>query len=197
MIKGRDVRQSEYAIDPLFLDRWSPRSLSGEEISEQELRTLLAAASWAPSSFNAQPWRMLYARRATAQWPLFFNLLVENNKVWAQNAAALIVFVSKLTNDVSKQPSVTHSYDTGAAWGYFALQAHLKGYVAHGMQGFDYERARRELQIPQDFAVEAMAVVGRPGPKEALPAHLQERERPNSRRPLSETVCEGVWSLAG
>jgi nitroreductase len=195
MIKGSHVRQSEYAVDPVFLDRWSPRSMSGEEISELELRTLLAAASWAPSAYNAQPWRMLYARRATAQWPLFFNLLTDGNKAWVHNASALVVFVSKLINDVTQQPSVTHSYDTGAAWGYFALQAHLKGYVAHGMQGFDYAAARRELQIPEGFHVEAMAAVGRHAPKEALPPHLQGREHPNKRRPLAEVVCEGIWSL--
>jgi nitroreductase len=197
MIKGRDVRKAEYPIDPLFLDRWSPRAMSGEGIPEPELRTLLAAASWAPSSYNAQPWRMLYAHRATPAWPKFFDLLVEGNRVWAQNAAALILFVSKRVNDATGKPSVTHSFDTGTAWGYFALQAHMRGYAAHGMQGFDYARARQDLGIPELFHVEAMAAVGRPAAKGSLPAHLQEREHPSSRRRLSETVCEGVWSLPG
>jgi nitroreductase len=197
VLKGRDIRRSEYPIDPIFLDRWSPRSMSGEEISETELRTLLAAASWAPSSYNAQPWRMLYARRATFAWPLFFDLLLESNKLWASNSAALVLFVSKRTNDVTGKPSITHSFDCGAAWGYLALQTHLKGYIAHGMQGFDYERAQRELKIPESFRVEAMAAIGRPGSTELLPDHLKERERPNSRRPLNETVCEGTWSLIG
>jgi len=61
----------------------------------------------------------------------------------------------------------------------------------HGMEGFDYERARTELRIPDDFQVEAMAAVGRPGPKELLPEKLQARETPNDRRKLSESVFEG------
>jgi hypothetical protein len=52
----------------------------------------------------------------------------------------------------------------------------------HGMEGFDYERARKELQIPEEFEVEAMAAVGKPGPKESLPEKLQARESPNDRR---------------
>jgi len=197
MVRGRDVRQAEYPVDPLFLDRWSPRAMSGQGIADEELRTLLAAASWAPSSYNAQPWRMLYAHRETPSWPRFFDLLVEGNKLWAANAAALVLFVSKRINDATGKPSMTHSFDTGAAWGYFALQAHLRGYAAHGMQGFDYVRARQELAIPELFNVEAMAAVGLPASKESLPAKLQEREHPNTRRLLADTVCEGVWSLPG
>jgi len=68
-------------------------------------------------------------------------------------------------------------------------------YVVHGMQGFDYARAQKDLQIPEDFRVEAMIAVGRPGPKEMLSSRLQEREVPNDRRKLSETVCEGKWQL--
>jgi nitroreductase len=195
MIRGRDARRTEHPVDPQFLDRWSPRAMSGEGITDADLRTLLTAAGWAPSAYNAQPWRMLYAHRGSAAWPGFFDLLVDGNKLWVQNAAALVLFVSKRINDVTGKASVTHSFDTGAAWGYFALQAHLLGYAAHGMQGFDYERARHELRIPDTFHVEAMVAVGRPAAKESLPAKLQERERPSVRRPLSETACEGAWSL--
>jgi hypothetical protein len=140
---------------------------------------------------------MLYARRASQDWPLFLDLLVEGNRAWARNAAALVLFVSKKINDKTGNPSVTHSFDTGAAWGFFALQGFLKGYVVHGMQGFDYVRAQTELQIPEEFRVEAMIAVGRPGPKEILPPRLQEREAPNERRKLSETVCQGNWALKG
>ena len=74
-----------------------------------------------------------------------------------------------------------------------ALQGSLKGFVVHGMQGFDYVRARTVLAIPDDFQVEAMAAVGKPGPKESLPEELQKRELPNDRKKLAETVCEGVF----
>jgi len=193
MIKGSEKRQADHPIDRLFLDRWSPRAMSGEEIPEADLMVLFEAARWAPSSYNNQPWRILYARRQSEHWPLFFDLLVDANQVWAKDAAALLLFVSKTTFDFNGQPSITHSFDTGAAWENLALQGALKGYVVHGMQGFDYERARVALGIPEGFRVEAMAAVGKPGPKQALPEKLQEREAPSDRRKLGETICEGPF----
>jgi hypothetical protein len=61
------------------------------------------------------------------------------------------------------------------------------------MQGFDYDKARTALNIPDGFQVEAMAVIGRPGRAEDLPAKLREREIPNDRRKLTETVFEGPY----
>jgi nitroreductase len=194
MINGSEIRKADYPIDKMFLDRWSPRAMTGEEIPEADLMTLFEAARWAPSSNNNQPWRFLYARRNTEHWPLFFGLLTDSNKVWNKNSSVLLVIISKNTFDNS-QPSRTHSYDTGAAWENLALQGNLRGYVVHGMQGFDYERAKTELNIPEGFTVEAMAAVGIPGNKEDLPEYLQERELPSNRRKLSETVCEGPFRL--
>jgi hypothetical protein len=62
------------------------------------------------------------------------------------------------------------------------------------MQGFVYETARTVLEIPQEFQVEAMIALGKEGPKEALPPDVQEREKPNQRRPLGHTVVEGKFS---
>jgi nitroreductase len=191
MIKGSAVRKADHPIEQLLLDRWSPRAMSGEEISEEDLMRLFEAARWAPSSFNAQQWRALYARRGGEHWQTFFDLLVEANKTWAKNAAVLVVFISRRNFDHDNEPSVTHSYDCGAAWENFALQGFHQGLVVHGMEGFDYQRARKELQIPDEFQVEAMAAVGKPAPKELLSEKLQARETPNDRRKVSESVFEG------
>jgi nitroreductase len=195
MIKGSEVRKPDFAIEPLLVDRWSPRGMSGEEISRDELMALFEAARWAPSSFNAQQWRALYARRNADQWQVFFDLLVDANKAWAKNAAVLILFLSRQRFEYNNEPSVTHSYDTGAAWQNFALQGFRQGLVVHGMEGFDYDRARTELRIPEEYSVEAMAAVGRPAPKEVLPEKLQARETPTLRRKIEDSVREGPFSF--
>jgi nitroreductase len=195
MIKGSDYRQAEHPIQPLFLDRWSPRALSGAALSEAELKPLFEAARWAPSCGNFQPWRFLYARRDTDFWPAFLELLTPRNREWAQRAGALVLVISRTHYDGDGQPCVTHSFDTGAAWENLALQASLSGLVAHGIRGFDYERARRVLRVPAAYAVEAMVVIGKPGNKAELSESLQQRELPNARRPLAATVCEGPFSL--
>jgi nitroreductase len=194
MIKGSEKRQTNHPVDRIFVDRWSPRAMSGEEISNGELLTLFEAARWAPSSMNNQPWRILYAPRGSRYWQLFFDLLVDSNKVWCAHAAALVVVVSKTVLESGK-PCRTHSYDSGAAWMSLALQGSMMGLVVHGMQGFDYERARVELNIPEGFQVEAMAAIGRPGSTDDLPDPLQARETPSDRRPMAQSICEGPFSL--
>jgi nitroreductase len=195
MIKGGSIRKADHSVDGIFVDRWSPRAMTGEEIPEEDLMTIFEAARWAPSSYNNQPWRILFARRGSEHWPLFLNLLVPTNMVWARNAAVLLLFVSKTTFDHNGKPSITHSFDTGAAWENLALQGFNKGYVVHGMQGFDYNLARTALNIPDEFQIEAMVAIGKPGDKELLPEELQAREIPNDRRKLEQTICEGPFSF--
>lgn len=184
-------REPEYGIEPIFTRRWSPRAMSGEAISDQQLMALFEAARWAPSSYNGQPWRFLYAKRDSEHWPTFFELLVEFNQGWARQAAALIVILSRNTFEWNGEPAITHSFDCGAAWQNLALQGAHMGLVVHGMQGFDYERARSVLKVPEHFTVEAMAAVGKPGDPDQLHADLQSREHPSDRKPISEFVCEG------
>jgi nitroreductase len=189
----RDYRQPQYAVNDLFLKRWSPRAMSGEEIDEATLFSLFESARWAPSSNNNQPWRFLYARKNTPYWPVFFDLLTESNQAWAKNAAVLIVVVSKTTFDSNEKFSRTHAFDTGAAWENLALQGSILGLVVHGMQGFNYDQAKIVLHIPDIYQVEAMIAVGKKGKKEDLPAHLQEREAPSVRKSIAEIAMEGLF----
>ena len=112
-------------------------------------------ARWAPSSFNSQPWRFLYARRDTTPWPQFLGLLNEYNQSWAKSAAALVILVSKTTllpRGADKEvPSYTHSLDAGAAWANLALQAARSSWAAHGMAGFDVARTATELGVPAEL----------------------------------------------
>jgi nitroreductase len=189
----KNDRKAEYPIDPLFLNRWSPRAMSGEPLADEELMPLFEAARWAPSSYNAQQRRFLYGRRDTPDWNTFFDLLTEGNKAWAKNAAALVVVISRKNFEHNERPSRTNMYDTGAAWENLALQGSLKGLVVHGMQGFDYEKARTVLKIPDHYEVCAMIAIGKKGRKEDLPENLQKIEAPNDRRPLAEIAIEGTF----
>ncbi|MEK7529713.1 MAG: nitroreductase family protein, partial [Patescibacteria group bacterium] len=166
------------------------RAMSGEPITNDELMSLFEAARWAPSSYNAQPWRFIYALRDAPAWQTFFDLLVEFNQSWAKDASALVVIVARKTFEHNSQPSVTHAFDAGAAWENLALEASARNLVAHGMGGFDYAAAAATLNVPDDFEVLAMVAIGKPGAKENLPSELQEREEPSDRKPLSEIVME-------
>jgi nitroreductase len=195
MINALDVRTADHPIESLILERWSPRAMTGESLSHGEILTLFEAARWAPSTYNEQEWRFLYARRDTPQWPLLFDLLIEFNQLWCKNAALLCVVVAHKVFERNGKPNPVHLYDAGAAWENLALQGTAMGLVVHGMSGFDFEKARASLQLPDDYAVGAMFAVGRPAPVDVLPESMRERETPSDRKPLSEIICEGAFAF--
>lgn len=190
-------RAADYPIDAHFINRWSPRAYTGADISEETVLTFLEAARWAPSAYNAQPWRFVFARRGTPAWDKLLGLLNEFNRSWAEKASVLIVILSRTVmvppGATDAVPAPTHSFDTGSAWGYMALQASISGWHAHGMAGFDKEKARTELNVPAEFAVETMVAIGKLGDKSILPEGLQARELPSPREPLSKLVFEGTF----
>ncbi len=187
------VRKAMYPINDIFIKRWSPRAMSGKGITQQELMTLFEAARWAPSSFNNQPWRFIYAHRNTPDWDLLYNLMVPANQEWAKNAAVLVVVISHNNFEYNNQPARTHSFDTGSAWMSLALQATFMNLVAHGIQGFDYDKARKDLQIPDDYMVEAMIAIGHPGSASVLSEKLQKSETPSDRKKVEEFIFEGTF----
>jgi nitroreductase len=189
----KNIRKTEYDVHPIILNRWSPRAMTSEKISEKELMTLFEAARWAPSSYNNQPWRFIYATRESDNWLKLFDLMVEFNQSWVKNASAVAVIISKKTFDHNGEDSITHSFDAGAAWQNLALQGAAMGLVIHGMQGFDYDKARTELKIPEGYNVEAMIAIGKRDKKESLPKPMQAREAPSTRKPLSDIVMEGSF----
>lgn len=190
-----NARVADHPIDPRFLERWSPRSYTGEAIPEAELLTLFEAARWAPSSYNSQPWRFIYALRDTPNWDMFLGLLNEYNQSWAKNAAAIVILLSKSTmlppGKDREIPSHSHSLDAGSGWAYLALQASISGWPAHAMVGFDMDAAFAKLQVPQGYRIETAIAIGRQADKSALPEAMQSREEPNGRNPVASFVMEG------
>jgi nitroreductase len=186
------VRTSAYKINTMFLNRWSPRAMSGELISDEQLMTLFEAAHWAPSSYNSQLWRFVYATKNSPHWQKFFDLMIPFNQSWTKNAAALVVILSRKKFEYNNESARTHSFDAGAAWMSLALQGSLMGLVVHGMEGFDYEKAHAVVKASDEYVVEAMCAIGKQGRIQDLSSELQKKEEISDRRPLSEVVFAGV-----
>lgn len=188
------AREAHHPVDPIFTRRWSPRAFDRSVIPDADLLTIFEAARWAPSAFNAQPWRLLYAKRESSDWDRFLSLLVPFNQAWAQNASVLIYLCSDTLMEMKPgqtAPSHTHSFDTGAAWASMALQATMRGYHAHGMAGVDWERVRVELKVPERFRVDAACVIGKVGSLDVLDEKLQAREVPSDRKPIADFAFAG------
>ncbi len=189
-IDAASVRRDDAApvIAPLFLSRWSPRAMARKPLSTSELNTLIEAARWAPSCFNAQPWRFACSVSGTPGFDELSTTLVAGNQAWASGAGALIGVVSRTRYERNDNPAATHSFDAGAAWMSLALQAQHMGLVAHGMQGFDVRAARQVLHVPDVYDLPAIVAVGHPWEVDALPEAYREKEVPSQRKPLKDIL---------
>ena len=183
------------AVDPLFVERWSPRAFDRSPIPQGDLGSLFDAARWAPSAFNYQPWRFLYAHRDSADWSRFLGLLLPFNQSWVQHAGALAYILSDTLTAAPGsddfKPSHSHSFDAGAAWALLALQAPRLGYPTHAMSGVDFDAARADLAVPDRFPLYAAGAIGRMGDKSALPEALQAREVPSDRKDIATFARPG------
>ena len=192
------IRAVTRAVEPLFLDRWSPRAFDASSIGKDDLDTIFDAARWAPSAYNYQPWRFLYATRDGEDWTRFLGLLLPFNRTWAQNASVLLFILSDTLiaapGSEDYRPAYSNSFDAGAAWALLALQARRLGYHSHGMIGIDFEKARDELVIPDRFRIEAAIAIGRIGDRSVLPEALQGREAPSGRKDIPEFATAGNFS---
>ncbi len=178
-------------VDPRFLARWSPRAFADEPVPEADLEALFEAARWAPSSFNEQPWRFVYAAEAEDR-QRFLEAILPGNRTWAQDAPVLVYIVAKTTFDRNGDPNRHAWFDTGAAWMSLALQARELGLHTHAMGGIDPAKAAGLLGLPEDHEVVCAVAIGYRDAPATLPEDLAEQETPVSdRQPLEEIAFEG------
>ena len=178
------------SVHDLFRARWSPRAFSDRDVSNADLETIFEAARWAASSFNEQPWRFLVARKSDpAAYDKILNVLLPFNRAWAQSAPVLFIMAAKRTFSHSGAENLYGVHDAGQALAHAFLQATALGLHAHGMAGFDRDRARSELGIPDDYDLGAAVALGYLGSPEQLPdQHRQSELAPRTRKPLNEIV---------
>jgi nitroreductase len=87
-----------------------------------------------------------------------------------------MIVVSKKTFDHNGRPMRSHVYDTGAAWMAFAIEGIRRGYVVHGMAGFDDEAAGEYLALGDEYQINFMAAIGKPAPEVKAEAVSQRKE---------------------
>ncbi len=196
-----NTRVANHPILPLILDRWSSRAYdTNAPVKREELAVLFEAARWAPSAFNVQPWRFVFALRGDAGWEAMLDLLIPFNKGWAEAAGALICICSEVDTPTKtpgqRQPSYSHSFDAGAAWAMLALQASSLGLGAHAMTGFNTDAARSVLHLPDNVRPEAVIAVGRSGSAAELPEGLRERDVPSDRHRIDTFVYEHTYGTS-
>lgn len=187
---GQDkTAQTTYPILPLLAERWSPRGFDTEqEVTVEQIGSLLEAARWSPSCVNSQPWRYVVGLRGSGTFDAIYNCLTGGNLAWANRAGALIVISAKvLDGDCNDQ--YWAEYDTGQASAMMIVQAESMGLTVHQMGGFDIDKTRAEFEIPGGLKPMAVMAVGHLDPLAELPEPFASRElAPRERIGIDEFV---------
>ena len=175
--------------DKLFIERWSPRSFSSELMSSADLKKLIDAARWSPSTLNEQPWLFFTANRKSAKFNDFVNCLSEGNQVWARNAAVLGFLIARKFFKNKARENQLAQFDCGAAWMALTMQARLLGFL-HMVWVVLIGNMVRDLLLlnEQEHSVIMGFAVGKKADSESLPENLRDKEKPSNRDDL-----ESFW----
>lgn len=181
-------------INPLIAARHSPRAFSDKPVTSEQLELLFEAARWAASSYNAQPWRFVFAHKGDAGYDSLFAGINDWNQSWAKTAPAIVYGVVASNFGHNNQPNRHAWYDLGAAVANLSIQATELDLVLHQMAGIHPEKVQAALGIPEGFEVVVAFALGYKGDPASLPEDMQAKEgAPRQRMPLSELVFEGRW----
>ena len=135
------------------------RSLDPVEITEDLITDLADSARLAPSCFNNQPWRFVFAYDPETLKELHTALSRGNE--WAQQASMIIAVFSKPDLDCIVGEREYYLFDMGTATAFIILRATELGLVAHPIAGFRERRVKRILEIPEEMRLITLVMVGK------------------------------------
>ncbi len=179
-------------LDRMFVERWSSKAFTDDQLSEQQIAVLFEAAHWAPSSSNRQPWLFVYATEGLDR-ARFNSVLNEGNALWATKAAMLVLVFARVVDDEGNDIRTAH-FDTGAAWMSLALQANRMGLNTRAMGGIDLDAAYTVAGVPpEEFQTICAIAVGLPGTSDDIDPNIAKGNIANDRNPITEIAFYGSY----
>ncbi|PSB14945.1 nitroreductase [Phormidesmis priestleyi ULC007] len=187
---------TQYSIEEVLRQRWSPISFSNQAVEPEKLRSMLEAARWAASSYNEQPWSYIVATQDNPdEFSRLLKCLAEGNQVWAKHTPVLMLSVAKLTFERNGVENRHAFHDVGAASANLAIEAAAQGLLIHQMAGFDVPKAKETYGIPEGYDPVAAIALGYLGDPQTLSEALQQRQSsPRTRKSLDQFVFTGHWN---
>jgi nitroreductase len=182
-------------LHDLLEKRYSPRAFNPEKVpSKEEIELLFKAAQWAPSSYNDQPWRFMYALNTDKkQFEKLMEPLVDFNKEWVKMAPLLVLTMARKHYDNGKPHEHSH-HDLGLAMGQMCIQASAMGMYMHHMSGFDPNIARELFNVPDELDIVTYVAIGFLGDKNNLPDYIAKMEdKVKTRKDFDELIFKGDW----
>jgi nitroreductase len=146
-------------LDDVIQQRRALRSLAPAAVTGAMIQSLAGCAKLAPSCYNKQPWRFVFAYHPEVLKKLF--TVMSRGNEWTQQASLIIGVFSEKSLDCSVKTREYFLFDTGMAVGFMLLKAADMGLVAHPIAGFDEDKAREILDIPPSMTLITLIIVGK------------------------------------
>jgi nitroreductase len=177
-------------VSQAIQERRAYRSLAPIEITAEIVDQLAQSVRLAPSCFNSQPWRFVFVSDPDVLKDMHSALSAGN--AWARAASLIIAVFSRAEDDCMIRDRHYHQFDTGMGVGFLILKATDMGLVAHPIAGFSPRQTRLILNIPDEYQVITLVIVGKHADR--LDPLLTEEQRKKEReRPTRLDVGEFVY----
>ena len=135
------------------------RSLEKMEIKKDLIKDLAKCAQLSASCFNNQPWKYIFVYEKEKLKKMHEALSSGNE--WAKNASMIIVVLGKKDDDCVIYDRIYYRFDIGLATENIILRATELGLVAHPIAGYSPKKTRKILDIPEEFDVITLVIVGK------------------------------------
>ncbi|WP_159522691.1 nitroreductase family protein [Sunxiuqinia indica] len=191
----QNITPEEEHFLKLIQKRWSPRSFSDEKIPIESIQQIFEAGKTIMSSFNEQPWRIIFAFKDDPHYSKLFDCLGEFNQDWARTAPCLGVVVAKKHFTKKDKINRHRFYDSGAFMAAATLRATSMGLFAHQMAGFTPQKVVDHFDLPDEFEPITMFVIGKPTDPGQLPEDLRKQETKKSERKELDEFLYQEWEV--
>jgi nitroreductase len=177
-------------VSQAIQERRAYRSLDRVDITDNLIEDLARSARQAPSCFNNQPWRFVFVR--SPEMLAKMHDALSSGNIWAHEASMIIAVFSKPEDDCIIRDRIYHQFDCGLAAGFLILRATELGLVAHPIAGFSPKKTRAILEIPEDYQVITLIIVGKHSDK-ISPVLSESQTAAEKKRPERKKLSEFVF----
>jgi nitroreductase len=133
------------------------RSLSNVKITEELIKDLAGCTQLSASCNNNQSLRFVFVYESDVLKKM--HDVFSKGNAWAKSASMIIAVASKRDFDCIIDDRFYYQFDSGMATAFLILRATELGLVAHPIAGYNQQKTREILGIPDDIEVITLVIV--------------------------------------
>jgi nitroreductase len=172
--------------------RRSGRAYADTPVPDELLELILEAGRRAPSCANTQAWNFVVIKNPETRDAA--NESLSGGNYWAKKAPVMVVVVTSPDGGCKAHNLPYFMMDIGLSVQSMLLQAVHLGLMGHPTAGWNEEKLKEILNIPEDFRIGTVVFFGYEGSVDHLSdKHKESETRRSSRKSIEEIVHWDTW----